>query len=87
VLTLEEPRPTSDDFAAEFTMLRPRVALRCPRCGSDSFRIDGKPKPEDMITCTGCHTGITYREAENATLSRARYAQNIKSLGRHLGKP
>jgi len=31
--------------------------------------------------------GITYREAENATLTRARHAQGLRVLRRNLGKP
>jgi hypothetical protein len=67
-------------------MLRPRIALRCPRCGSDSFRVNGKPAPDDVIVCNGCQMGVTYREAENSTLARARHAQGLKLLRRNLGK-
>jgi hypothetical protein len=67
-------------------MLRARIVLRCPRCNSTSFRPEGKVGPEDTIVCGSCHTTVTYREAENATLANARRAQQLRALSRNFGK-
>jgi hypothetical protein len=82
VLTMESPRAASKAVAAESHHASTSYSRSGVRVVAATVSVSrARPAPDDVIICSGCQMGITYRKPRTRPLPRARHAQGLRVLG------
>ncbi len=50
------------------------IKIQCSRCGSKLFEHPSDPKPDDMITCSGCGDSARYDAVREAAIEKGKEA-------------
>ncbi|MFZ4876820.1 ECs_2282 family putative zinc-binding protein [Janthinobacterium sp. Mn2066] len=48
------------------------LTFTCASCGSGKFEIPSDPRPDDMVTCTGCGGAARYSDLQASAVKQAK---------------
>jgi RNase P subunit RPR2 len=49
-----------------------KITFKCRACGSAKFALPSNPRPDDVVTCSGCGATARYGDVQAATVKLAK---------------